>query len=210
MEVWPTVFPSESDEMEPAIDIQQLAGHKIAFWRREKQYGADQIGFDLRSLDASLLGANFLIRGINLSPFRNHETGAHRVDADVVVAQLTRHSASHRDQRPFRSYIMNIVRIAGQCDVRRNVDDLSLLLLLHIRDDGLGAQPRATHVDGHGLIELFNTHFPKRSLPHAHEVSSVIDENIERTELLDRLIDHRLDTFLVRHIAVHTDSRSAH
>ena len=74
-----TTFQSESDEMEPAVNVQQLAGHKVAFWRREKQYGADQIGFDLRSLDASLLGAYFLIRGINLSPFRDHETGAHRL-----------------------------------------------------------------------------------------------------------------------------------
>src|SRR5215813_10252628 len=135
------VFPSESHEMEPAIDIQQLAGHKVAFWRREKQYGADQIGFDLRSLDASLLSAYFLIRGINLSPFSDHETGAHRVDADIVVAQLTCHGPSHSDQSTFRSHIVNIVRIAGQCDVGRNVDNLSLLLLLHIRDDGLGAEP---------------------------------------------------------------------
>src|SRR5262249_21278447 len=141
MEAWPPLSHSESDEMEPAVDVQQLAGHKVAFWRREKQYGADQIGFDLRSLDASLLGAYFLIRGINLSPFRDHETGAYRVDADIVVAQLTRHGASHRDQRPFRSHIMNIVRIAGQGDVRRNIDNLSLLQLLHVRDDGLGAEP---------------------------------------------------------------------
>src|SRR5262249_31668530 len=130
MEVWPTVFPSESDEMEPAIDIQQLAGHKIAFWRREKQYGADQIGFHLRALDASLLGAYFLIRGINLSPFRDHETGADRVDANIVVAQLTGHSPRHSDQSAFRSHVVNIVWIAGQCDVRRNIDNLSLLLLL--------------------------------------------------------------------------------
>src|SRR5262245_48575658 len=101
MEAWPPLSHSESDETEPAVDVQQLASHKIAFWRREKQYGADQIGFDLRSLDASLLGAYFLIHRINLPPFRDHETGAHRVDADVVVAQFTGHGASHRDQRPF-------------------------------------------------------------------------------------------------------------
>src|SRR5262249_26435577 len=139
MEVWPTVFPSESDEMEPAIDIQQLAGHKSAFWRRQKQYGADQIGFDLRSLEASLLGAYFLIRGINLSPFRDNETGAHRVDANIVITQLTGHGTSHRDQRPLRSHIVNVVRIAGQGNVRRNIDDLSLFLPLHIGDDGPGA-----------------------------------------------------------------------
>src|SRR5215510_16273134 len=148
------VFPCESDEIKPAVDVQQLAGHKIAFWRREKQYGADQIGFDLRSLDASLLGAYFLIRGINLSPFRDHETVAHRVDADVVVAQFTRHGASHRDQRPFRSHVVNVVWIAGQGDVRGNVDDLSLLLLLHMWYDGFGAKPRTANVDRHCFIEL--------------------------------------------------------
>jgi hypothetical protein len=31
--------------MEPAVHIQQLAGHKIAFWGRSKQYGTDPIGF---------------------------------------------------------------------------------------------------------------------------------------------------------------------
>src|SRR5215475_7588073 len=118
MEAWPPLSHSESDEMEPAVDVQQLASHKVAFWRREKQYGSDQIAFDLRSLDASLLGAYLLIRRINLSPFRDHETGAHRVDADIVVAQLTGHSASHRDQSAFRSHIVDVVRIASQGDVR--------------------------------------------------------------------------------------------
>src|SRR5262249_23095276 len=203
-------FQAESDKIKPAVDVQQLAGHKIAFWRREKQYGADQIGFDLRSLDASLLGAYFLIRRIDLSPFRDHETGAHRVDADIVVAQLTRHGPSHSDQSAFRSHVVNVVWIAGQCDVRRNVDNLSLLLLLHIRDDGLGAKPRATYVNGHRFVELFNRHFPERPLPDRHEIGGVIDQNIDSTEAFRGLIHHRFDALFIRYVTFRSDRSAAH
>src|SRR5262245_30659553 len=51
---------------------------------------------------------------------------------------------------------------------------------------------------------------PERPLPNGHEVSGVVDENIDSAELLDCLIDHRSYTFLIRHIAAHTNSRSAH
>src|SRR5262245_66673695 len=108
MEAWPPLSHSESDETEPAVDVQQLASHKVAFWRSEKQYGADQIGFDLRSLDASLLGAYFLIRRIDLSPFRDHETGAHRVDADHVVSYSTRHDPSHCVQSACRTHVVHV------------------------------------------------------------------------------------------------------
>lgn len=58
---------SLSHEMKPAVDVEQLAGHEIAFGRGQKEHGADQVVFHLRALDAALIALSFRAkRGIFL------------------------------------------------------------------------------------------------------------------------------------------------
>jgi hypothetical protein len=54
--------------MKPTADVEELAGHEIAFERGQKEHGADQVVFHLRALDAALLSANFSYSGSTLRP----------------------------------------------------------------------------------------------------------------------------------------------
>jgi hypothetical protein len=61
--------------MQRTADVEELAGHEIAFERGQKEHGADQIVFHLRALDAALLSANFFIFGIDFAPLSHDEAG---------------------------------------------------------------------------------------------------------------------------------------
>jgi len=52
-----------------------------------------------------------------------------------------------------------------------------------VRRDGFGAESGAAHVDRHRLVKFLYGHFPEHSLPHRHEISRVVDENIDGAEL---------------------------
>src|SRR5262249_28289209 len=111
-------------------------------------------------LSARLARRLALNAGSTAGPALTTNPGA-RVCTDIVIAQLSRHRASHGDQRAFRRDVMNIILAAVERGARRNVDDLASALLLHVRKRRFGAQPRATHVDRHRLVELIDFHLPE-------------------------------------------------
>src|SRR4029077_3715169 len=82
----------------------------------------------------------------------------------------------------------------------RNVDDLASALLLHVRKRRFGAQPRATHVDRHRLVELIDFHFPEHTLFNVYEISGVVHQHVDTAELFGDFVDHALNTFIVRYI----------
>ena len=73
-----------------------------------------------------------------------------------------------------------------------------------------GAEPGTAHVDRHRLVELVHFHFPERAFLDGHEISGVVDKNIDAAELLRDFVDHGLHTLFVRDVARHADRRAPH
>src|SRR6266576_40029 len=54
--------------MRPAVDVERLPRHEIAFGDHSKSTVPDPIVFYLRALEAALLGADLFVLGIDLVP----------------------------------------------------------------------------------------------------------------------------------------------
>ena len=73
---------------------------------------------------------------------------------------------------------------------RRDVNDPSAIALLdHLSGRRLGAQERSGQVDGDDLVPMLDGEFDERMFELQ---SGIVDENVDATELLHRLIHHGL------------------
>src|SRR5437870_147640 len=86
--------------------------------------------------------------------------------------------------------------------VRGDVDDLSVVLFLHMGIDGPAAEPYPAYVDVEGLVPFVHVELMERSTLHLLEVGGVVDQYVDATEALRGGSGHRLRRVLVADVDV--------
>jgi hypothetical protein len=115
---------------------------------------------------------------------RGDDSGLHDGDAHVEGAHLLGEALAQRLEGPFRRGVARHWRAGQAARNRGDVDDGSLAPLAHARDHRLDAPKTTEEIGFHHLAKLV-----ERCLFHgaATEDAGVVDQNVNRSVLLDRL-----------------------
>ena len=128
------------------------------------------------------------------------DPGHDRVAGDPVAAALHRQRPRQAEDARLRRRVAGLAEAAERpCD-RRHVDDPAPLALLHVRPDRLGAVEAAREVDAQ--VALPEVGVLVVELADVVERAGVVDQDVDRAELLDDAVDRLLHLVAVGDVAL--------
>ena len=120
------------------------------------------------------------------------------VALNVVLTVLRRNISCKHFQSALCSCVCRYSLTSELTHHRADVDDLSVTLLDHSRNDCLGYDKRCVQVDVDDLSELGSLHLKHRD---TFDDSCIVDKNIDCSDFLLDLCHHGFHLFLVCHVA---------
>ena len=128
------------------------------------------------------------------------------VHVDAIVPDLACERAGKPDHAGLGRRHMGEFGPAADAEGAAHVDDLSALLLEHVRYDEPRAQEHPAQMDLDHAVPCLHRHVRElRGIEH----TGVVDQNVDRAELLDGGPDHTRDILDLADIGAHRDRGAA-
>src|SRR5579862_1338088 len=177
----------------PAIDGQDLAGDVSRPVRCQEADGSRDFRGGTGATHRYLLenGRLRFLRDIVPDSARN-VARSNSVNGDVAVGNLSRQALGQADHSRFSRRIVGLPRIADEAGNRADVDDATPALTEHRTQRGPGAEEGTLEVGVQNGIPIFFGHPQRQAIASD---ASVIDQNVQPAELLERKVGKRLRPF---------------